>query len=147
MDMTRKTIVVTLIALGCAVSVNAQSVKRHPGDVLNYQVKLEGGDVAKVQGGSLYFYTPDSPAPNQPGLRSDFRGNCTKSSAAVGILDCSATIPINVISGNYRLEAVDVVAGQFSKEYTRTVFQVPLIPIENPAMFTPPNKITVTEKP
>jgi hypothetical protein len=136
----------------CALAVAAYgqqaqpSVKRHPGDVLHYQVKFEGGELAKVTVVNLNFRTSDPIPADQQGLTNGFGGPCVKS-VAVGVWDCSVTIPDRVWNGNYRVNGVGVGAGTSLGKYYEEDLHVPLVPIENSAMFIPPTKVTVTPKP
>jgi hypothetical protein len=133
-------------AVVLAVSLHGQQVTRHPGEVIHYQVKLEGGELAKVTVVNVNLYTPDPIPQDQQGLTNGFSGNCVKG-ATPGIWDCSATIPDRVANGNYRVNSIGVGAGTtLGKSYNED-FHVPLVPIENPAMFIPPTKVTVTPKP
>lgn len=146
-----KTTILAIAVLALTVAAYGQqpqqtSVKRHPGDVLHYQVKLEGGELAKVTGVRINLRTSDPIPADQQGLTNGFGGNCTKS-AAVQVWDCSVTIPDRVWNGNYRVNGVGVGTGtSLGKSYDED-FHVTLVPIENSANFIPPTKVTVTEKP
>ncbi len=128
------------------VVMGGGSVKRHPKEVLHYQVKFEGGDTAKVTEAGLNFRSEDPIPADQPGLTNRFGGSCTKATADSAVLECAATIPDNIANGNYRLNIVNAIAGPLSKGYDED-FHVPLVPIENPQTFNPPTKVVVTPKP
>ncbi len=119
------------------------SVKRHPGDVLHYQVKFEGGDVAKLAGASVHLRTQDSPPANQQSFDSSFSGSCG-APVSPGVFQCSVTIPDSVRNGSYQLFEVDTGTRIAGTSYQQD-FGVPAIPIENPNTFTKPSKVTVTE--
>jgi hypothetical protein len=121
------------------------SVKRHPGEHLNYTVILEEGDVAKVTGVSVHLSSPSSASPTQPGAPSQFGFNCQKS-ADPRVWSCDGVIPTNIADGDYRLSEVSLGTPDFAKSYDED-FHVPIVPIQNPNTFKPPSKITVTERP
>jgi hypothetical protein len=142
---TLKTILLagTLAGLGIA---QAQSVKRHPGDVLHYKVGLEGGDIAGITSARLNFWTGTQNPQNQQGFTNGFSGACTKSSTVSPVLDCSATIPDNVWNGDYTITWVELTSNSgFTKRYNED-FHVPIVPIENPKSVNFPTKITVIEQ-
>jgi hypothetical protein len=145
MRKTLKTILLagTLLSLGIA---QAQSVKRHPGDIIKYSVTAEGGDTDRITAVTLNFWTGTPIPQNQQGLTNGFTGACTKSSATPRVFDCSVTIPDNVSNGDYTIAWVSVGAGpNLGKRYEGD-FHIPLVPIENPKTFNFPTKVTVTEQ-
>jgi hypothetical protein len=139
-------IVLNMTAYGQQPQAGSPSVTRHPGDVLHYQVKFEGGDADKITEARIGLRTESIPA-DQPGLTNGFQGSCTKSSPPQAhLFECQATIPNNAATGNYRVSNVAAIAGVLSKGYNED-FHVPLVPIENPQTFNPPTKVIVTPKP
>jgi hypothetical protein len=139
-----KTLGSLLVAIALTLPLYGQSVKRHPGEHLHYNVTLADGDVAKVTGVSVHLNSPTPPPPTQPGAQIQFGGNCQKT-ADPKIWSCDITIP-NIADGDYRLSEVDLGTPDFSKPYNED-FHVPIVPIQNPNTFTPPSKVTVTERP
>jgi hypothetical protein len=106
---------------------------------------LADGDIDKVTNVAVSLRTEAPETPKQPGLQNTFGGQCKKSSDPK-VWGCDITIPQNVRDGDYRLYAVGVSSNDFSSGYNED-FHVPLVPIENTGTFTPPSKVTVTERP
>jgi len=134
-----------VITPGGTIQAGGGSVKRHPKDVLHYQVKFESGDAGKLTGASLHFQTKDSPPANQEALRNNFGGGCG-SPVSPEVFQCAVTIPDDISNGTYRLFEVDAGTPIAGATYHQD-FGVPEILIENPNTFTKPSKVTVTEKP
>jgi hypothetical protein len=145
MRKTLKTILLagTLLGLGIA---QAQSVKRHPGDVLHYRVTVEGGDIDKITSVALNFWSGTPIPQNQQGFSNGFPGDCTRSSAIPNVFDCSVTIPDTVSDGDYTITWVAIGSGPRLNRRYEVDFHIALVPIENPKTFNFPTKVTVTEQ-
>jgi hypothetical protein len=127
--------------------IQAQTaVKRHPGDHLHYDVTVADGDIAKITRVVVNLKT-SAPVvrPDQIDPSTQFGSGCQKTTDP-RIWTCDVPIPQNVASGDYQVYSVVVASPEFAKGYGEG-FHVPTVPIENPNTFTPPSKVTVTEKP
>ena len=145
MKQVLRTILLAGTLLGLGIT-QAQSVKRHPGDVIKYKVSVEGGDIDKITSVTLSFWSGTPIPQNQQGLTNGFTGTCTTPSVAPHVFDCSVTIPDNVSNGDYTINVISIGAGpNLGKRYDGD-FHVPLVPIENPKAVNFPNKVTVTEQ-
>ena len=104
--MKVKAIALYVVALALIGQAYGQSVKRHPGDVLHYQVKFEGGDASKLTAASVHFQTRDQPPADQQLFNSQFGGNCG-APVAPGTFECSVKIPEDISNGTYKLFQVN----------------------------------------
>ena len=143
--MNHKVIALAVVVWALGVCVYGQSVTRHPGDVLHYQIKFDGGDVGKITGVSIHLVTHDVIPADQPNAATQFGGNCG-APISPGVFECSVPIPDGIPNGTYQLFKVSTETPQFGTSYHQD-FKVPSIPVQNPKTFNKPTSVTVTEKP
>lgn len=151
--MSYKTMAVSVAVLALGTCVYGQSVTWHPGDVLKYQLKLDGASASLIVGASITFHLNSGGsvvlnAHPQEGFANEFGGNCSKSSApgaAPSIFECAVTIPPYVASGEYSVSKVSAQAISGGNTYEKG-FGVPSISIQDPSTFVTP-KLTVTAGP
>lgn len=152
--MSYKAMAVSVAVLALGTCVYGQLATYHPGDVVKYQLKLEGASAGLIIGASMTFHMNSSSgsvvlnAHPQEGFANEFGGGCTKSSApgvAPSTFNCAVTIPPYVASGDYSVSKVSAQALAGGNTYEKD-FGVPSISIQNPSVFVIP-KLVVTAQP
>jgi hypothetical protein len=137
-----------LLSLGIASAQQSNmelSVQRHSGDRLHYDVAFADGDIGKIVRVSVSLQTNAPETPNQPGASASFGGNCQKTNDPK-TWTCDVVVPPSVRDGDYRLYDVSISSSEFGTNYEKE-FHVPLVHIKNTSVFSPPSKVTVSERP
>jgi hypothetical protein len=139
-------VVAALLSLSFLQAQEAKVLARHPGDVIKYQVKFEGPNAERIKNVTASLNLRSAAPKDQAGFNSGFgtRGPVPPSSPKTFTVEM--TVPENTATGDYYLFVV-ARADEGSAEYQDGQgFTTPVIHIDNPKKFSPP-EITVTPLP
>jgi hypothetical protein len=138
-------VITVLLSLSFVQAQEAKPLARHPGDVIQFQVKFSGPNADKIKGVQGGLDLNGSIPKDQAGFRNGF-GVDKLSNPSPNTFVIGLTVPSDIATGDYTL-SLTASAVEGSAAYVNgTDYNVPLIHIENPKKFTPPS-ITVTPIP
>jgi hypothetical protein len=133
----------TLLSLGIAQAQQAAELAKHPGEVIKLEVKFDGPDGAKIITIYANLSTQTERPPDQAGFMNNFPGEFKLISP--GLFEGDFKIPDTALSGDYKLQSMDVRAPGIQLTYNEgKQYNLHEFRIENKNKFVQP-PITIKE--
>jgi hypothetical protein len=140
--------ILAFLFLGSLTTLSAQEMKKpalHPGDVVPYQVKLEGPNAEKFTSASIVVQLKSPPDPGQVALQQNFGASAER--MPDGVFHVNLKIPEYAASGEYGVSAIVMTRdGVIRYIYSQGELSIPPLNVRSDTQFQKP-RITVTQRP